>query len=124
MNCKVGGALRSLGKTLSFHSTRSRSSSQAPSRAGFEMDIDLPSPSEHHTLSSRSQCEERYELTSLNQILLPLRPQVEILNVLKTNEFTHTPIFDSTLLHETRMDYEFELIFRMIGLEDAWEINE
>jgi len=88
------------------------------------MDIDLPSPSEHHTLSSRSQCEERYELTSLNQILLPLRPQVEILNVLKTNEFTHTPIFDSTLLHETRMDYEFELIFRMIGLEDAWEINE
>jgi len=88
------------------------------------MNIDRPSPSEHHTPSSSSQREERYELTSLNQILLPLRPQVEILNVVKTKEFTHTPIFDNTLLHETGMYSEFELIFRMIGWEDAWEINE
>jgi len=88
------------------------------------MDIDLPSPSEHHTPSSSSQWKERYELTSLNQILLPLRPQVEILNVIKTKEFTHTPIFDSTLLHETGMDSEFKLIFRMIGWEDDWEITE
>jgi len=88
------------------------------------MEIDPPSPSEHHTPSSSSQREERYELTSLNQILLPLRPQVEILNVVKTKEFTHTPIFDSTLLHETGMDSEFKLIFRMIGWEDAWEITE
>jgi hypothetical protein len=115
MNRKVGGALRSIGRTLSFHSTRSHSSSQEPSRAGSGIDIDPPSPSEHHTRSSSSQQEERYELTNLNQILLPLRPQLEILNVLKTKEFTHTPIFDSTLLHETGMDSEFELIFRMIG---------
>jgi hypothetical protein len=87
------------------------------------MDIDPPSSSEHHTPSSSSQWEERYQLTSLNQILLSLRPQVEILNVVKTKEFTHTPIFDSTLLHETGMDFEFELIFRMIGWEDAWEIT-
>jgi hypothetical protein len=114
MNRKVGGALRSLGKTLSLHSTRSRSSSQAPSRAGSGMDIDPPSPSEHHIPSSSSQWEERYELTSFNQILLPLRLQVEILNVLKTKEFTHTPIFDITLLHETGMDSEFELIAHWI----------
>jgi hypothetical protein len=73
------------------------------------MDIDPPSPSEHHIPSSSSQWEERYELTSFNQILLPLRPQVEILNVIKTKEFTHTPIFDSTFLYETRTDFEFEL---------------
>jgi len=88
------------------------------------MDIDSLSSSEHHTSSSSSQWEERYELTSLNQILLPLRPQVEILNVVKTKEFTHTPIFNSTLLHETGMDSELELVFRMIGWEDAWEITE
>jgi len=44
--------------------------------------------------------------------------------VVKTKELTHTPIFDSALLHETGMDSEFELIFRMIGWEDAWEISE
>jgi len=88
------------------------------------MDIDPPSPSEHHTPSSSSQGEERYELTNLNQISLPLRPQVEILNVVKTKEFTHTPIFDNALLHETGMDYEFVLIFRMIGWEDAWQITK
>jgi hypothetical protein len=88
------------------------------------MDIDPLSPFEHHTLSSSSQREERYKLTSLNQILLPLRPQVEILNMVKTKEFTHTLIFDNTLLHETGMDSEFELIFRMIGWEDASEITE
>jgi len=88
------------------------------------MDIDPSSPSEHHTPSSSSQREERYELTNLNQILLTLRPQLEILNVVRTKEFTHTPIFYNALLHETRMDFEFELIFRMIGWEDVWEIIE
>jgi len=44
--------------------------------------------------------------------------------VVKTKEFTHTLIFDNALLHETEMDYEFELIFTMIGWEDAWEITE
>ena len=85
------------------------------------MDIDPP---KYHTPSSSSQREERYELTDLNQISLPLRPQVEILNVVKTKEFTHTSIFDIALPHETGMDSEFELIFRMIGWEDAWEITE
>ena len=88
------------------------------------MNIDPPSPPKNHTPSSSSQREERYELTNLNQISLPLRPQVEILNVVKTKEFTHTPIFDNALLHETRMDSEFELIFRMIGWEDAWKITK
>jgi hypothetical protein len=50
--------------------------------------------------------------------------QVEILNVVKTKEFTHTPIFDNALLHETGMDFEFELIFGIIGWKDAWEITE
>jgi len=85
------------------------------------MDIDPP---KYHTPSSSSQREERYELTDLNQISLPLRPQVEIFNVVKTKEFTHTPILDNALLHETGMDSEFELIFRMIGWEDAWEITK
>jgi len=44
--------------------------------------------------------------------------------VVKTKEFTHTPIFDNALLHETGMDSEFEMIFRMIGWEDAYEITE
>ena len=44
--------------------------------------------------------------------------------MVKTKEFTHTPILDNALLHETGMDSEFELIFRMIGWEDAWEITQ
>jgi len=124
MNRKVGGALRSIERTLSFCGTWSCSSSQAPSCTGSGMDIDPPSPYKHHTPSSSFQHEERYELTSLNQILLPLRLQVEILNVVKTKEFTHTPIFDNALLHETGMDFEFELIFGIIGWKDAWKITE
>jgi len=83
------------------------------------MDVDLPSPPKYHTLSSSSQREERYELMNLNQISLPLRPQVEIFNVVKKKEFTHTPILDNALLYETRMDSEFDLIFRIIGWEDT-----
>jgi hypothetical protein len=88
------------------------------------MDINPPSPSENHTPSSSSQREERYELTNLNQNSLPVRPQIEISNVVKTKEFIDTSIFDNALLHETRMDSEFELIFRMIAWENAWEITE
>jgi len=78
------------------------------------MDVDPPSPPEYHTLSSSSQREERYELMDINQISLPLRPHVVLFNMVKTKEFTHTPILDNSLLHETGMDSEFELIFRMM----------
>ncbi|CAN6281989.1 unnamed protein product [Urochloa humidicola] len=124
MSKKLRSAARSLGRALSFRSTRSQSSSQVPSFVSSGMDIDPPSPFEYDNPSSSSQQEERYELTNINQISLPLRPQTEIFNVVKLKEFTHTPMFDDTLLHKTGMDSEFELIFRNIGWEDAWQVTE
>jgi hypothetical protein len=43
---------------------------------------------------------------------------------LKDKEFTSTPLIDADLLQKTGMDSKFELIFRNIGWEEAWHLNE
>lgn len=99
---KVKGAIRSLGRALSFR-TRSQTSSRAPSYVGSDMDVDAPTPSVHATSSSSShQEEERYELTDISHIKLLTRPEKGICNMIRHKEFTHTPMFDVNLLHENR----------------------
>jgi hypothetical protein len=48
----------------------------------------------------------------------------EIYKKLKDRDFILTPAFDPALLQAIGMDSEFDLVFKNIGWEDAWEINE
>ena len=43
---------------------------------------------------------------------------------LKTRRFILTPAYDPALLQSTGMNAEFEIIFKTIGWENVWEINE
>ena len=43
---------------------------------------------------------------------------------LKTRRFILTPAYDPARLRSTGMDTKFEIIFKTIGWENVWEINE
>ena len=43
---------------------------------------------------------------------------------LKTRRFILTPTYDPALLQSTGMNTEFEIIFKTVGWENVWEINE
>ena len=122
MTKRLESAAKSLGRALSFHSTRSQTSSRAPSRADSKMEVDTPSPVVHE---SSSQGEPpRYILTNDSQITLLTRIEKGVFNSIKDNEFFHTLVFDNALLVATGMDTEFELVFRIMGWENACAITE
>jgi hypothetical protein len=109
--------------SLSFSSTRSRTSSWAGSSyAGSEMDVDPPSPTIRS--SSRQAQEVIFTLLRDNQIKFEDDREKEIYKKLKDRKFTHTPAFDLDLLQSIGMDSELDIIFRNVGWEDAWGINE
>jgi len=43
---------------------------------------------------------------------------------LKTQRFILSPAYDPALLHATGMDLELEIIFKTIGWENVWQIDE
>ena len=43
---------------------------------------------------------------------------------LKTRRFILTPAYDPALLCSIGMDTEFEIIFRTVGWENVWQIDE
>jgi hypothetical protein len=115
MSKKVKKALTSM---LSFHSTRSRSSSPVgSSRVDFEMVIDPPSP----IVQGSSLCQQAkvYTLLRDNQIKFQDDQEKEVYKLVKDKKFTSTPVMDLDLLQTIGMDSEFQLIFRNIIWEDA-----
>ena len=46
------------------------------------------------------------------------------LQAINTRRFIPTPAYDPTLLHALGMDLEFEIIFRNVGWENVWHIDE
>ena len=102
---------------ISFHSTRSSSS-----RASTDMEVDPLSPAVG--ASSRSAPVERNVLLQEKQLKLRGDRQKNIYKKLKTQDFVLTPAYDPALLQATGMTIEFELIFKTVGWEDAWEIDE
>jgi hypothetical protein len=48
----------------------------------------------------------------------------KIFKVLKNKAYTHTPVLNLALLHETGMDAKFDLIFPFVGWELFWDITE
>jgi hypothetical protein len=98
MSKKLKNAAKSLGRALSFHSTRSRKSSQAASsRAASEMEVDPPSPVVH---GSSSQYREPEVLTLTRDSHIKFKDDRErgIYEWLKNKEFLHTPNFNNNLL--------------------------
>ena len=106
-----------LKRVASFHSTRSSSS-----RASTDMEIDPPSPA--IGASSRSSLAERNILLQEKQLKLWGETEKNIYKQLKTQRFILTPIYDPALLQAACMNTEFETIFKAIGWENVWEIDE
>jgi predicted double-glycine peptidase len=48
----------------------------------------------------------------------------DVFKQLKIQRFILTPTYDPALLHATGMDAEFEIIFRTVGWENVWQIDE
>ena len=102
---------------MSFHSMKSSSS-----RASTDMEVDPPSP----TIGApcRSAPVERNVLLQEKQLKLRRDREKNIYKKQKTQDFILTLAYDRALLQATGMTAEFELIFKTIGCEDAWEIDE
>ena len=86
------------------------------------MEVAPPSPAVG--APSRSAPVERNVLLQEKQLKLRGDRQKNIYKKLKTQDFVLTPAYDPALLQATGMTIEFELIFKTVGWEDAWEIDE
>ena len=86
----------------------------------------------HGSQSSISRCRSaiRSAPVETNVLLqekqLKLRGDMEkdIYKKLKTRRFVLTPAYDPAQLQATGMNTKFELIFKAVGWEDVWGINE
>jgi len=85
------------------------------------MEVDPPSPTTG--ASSRSAPVDRNVLLQEKQLKFRCGTE-KIYKKLKTQRFVPTPAYDPALLQATGMNTEFELIFKAVGWEDVWEINE
>ena len=106
-----------LKRAVSFRTTRSSSS-----QASTDMEVNHPSPATG--ASSRSTPVERNVLLQEKQLKLRDHTKKDIYKKLKTQRFVLTPAYDPVLLQATGMNTKFELIFKAVGWEDLWEINE
>ena len=86
------------------------------------MEVDPPSP----TIGAPSRSAPAEMNVLLQEMQLKLRGDREknIYKKLKGRDFILTPAYDLALVQATGMIAGFELIFRTIGWEDAWEIDE
>jgi len=55
---------------------------------------------------------------------LKTRREKEVFQQLKYKSFIHIPTLDLILLQETGMDTKFDMIFRMLGWMNFWNITE
>ena len=111
---KLLGKLKRVGPS---HSTRSSSS-----RASADMQIDVPSPAAG--APPRSSSAERNILLEEKHLKLRNKREKDAFKELKTRRFIHTSAYDPALLQATGLDVEFDFIFRTVGWESVWNINE
>ena len=109
--------MKSVSKALKNMGTRS--SSRLSSHQS-EMSIDL-TPLQAPSSSSGTRVKV---LVKTGDLGLKIRREKEVLQQLKNREFIHTPTLDPILLTEISMDTEFDLIFRMVGWTNFWDITE
>jgi hypothetical protein len=90
---------------------RTRSSTQASSRAGYDMSVVPPtSPAHASSLSPAPKI-----LLKPNQLGLCDSREKDVYKKIKDKEFTHTPTFDLALLQEASMSTKFDTIFSLLG---------
>jgi hypothetical protein len=111
---KVIGKLKC---AVSFRSTRSSSSCAST-------DIEVGPPSLAVRAPSHSAPMERNVLLQEKQLKLRDDTEKDTYKKLKTQRFVLTLAYDLALLQAIGMNTEFELIFKAIGWEDIWKINE
>lgn len=104
------GALKSVG---------TRHSSRLSSR---QSDMSVDPPTEHAPSSSSGTV--RKVLLKTSDLGLKTQREKDVFQKLKNRNFIHTPAIDPTLLQETGMDTEFDLIFQMLGWTDFWNVTE
>ena len=86
------------------------------------MQIDVPSPAVG--APTGSSLAKRYILLEEKHLKFWNKMEKEAYKQLKTWRFIHTSVYDPALLHITGMDLEFEIIFRTVGWENVWHIDE
>lgn len=67
---------------------------------------------------------ERNILLEEKQLKLQNKMETDIYKTLKTRRFILTPVYDLALLQSTGMDAKFKIIFKTVGWEKAWEVDE
>jgi len=58
------------------------------------------------------------------QLKLRNKMEKDAFKQLKIRRFILTPSYDPTLLCSTGMDTKFEIIFKTVGWENVWQIDE
>ena len=109
--------LGKLKRAGSSHSMRSSSS-----RVSADMQIDVPSLVVG--APPRSSSAKRNILLEEKHLKLRNNREKDALKELKTRRFIHTSTYDPALLQVTGMDVEYDFIFRTVGWESVWNINE
>jgi len=109
--------VKNAGKAVKNIGTRS--SSQHSSHPS-EMSVD-PTPTQAPSSSSDQQVKV---LLKIGDLGLKTRREKKVYQQLKNKDFIHTPTLDPILLQETGMDTEFDLMFRMLGWTNFWNITE
>jgi len=86
------------------------------------MQIDVPSPT--IGASSGSSSAEKNILLEEKHLKLRDKTEKEVYKQLKTRRFILTPAYDPALLQSTGMNTEFKIIFKTLGWENVWQIDE
>ena len=85
------------------------------------MQIDVPSPTVG--APSRSSSVENIHLEE-KHLKFWNKTEKDTYTKLKTQRFILTPTYDPALLRSASMDTKFEIIFRTIGWDNVWQIDE
>ena len=109
--------LGKIKRAASFRSTRSSSS-----RESADKDVNPPSPAVGR--SSQAAPVEKNVLLQEKQLKLHGDREKDVYKKLKNKDFVLTPTYDPALLQATHMNSEFDLIFKTVGWENAWDIDE
>ena len=86
------------------------------------MQIDVPSPA--IGVPPQSSLAEKNILLGEKHLKIWNKTEKDAIKQLKTQRFIHTPTYDPALLHAIGMDLEFEIIFRTVGWENIWKIDD
>ena len=115
---KISKIIGKLKRAVLFRSTRS-----SLSQASTDMEVNPPSLAVGAS-SRLAPTERRNVLLQEKQLKLWDDLEKDINKKLKTWRFVLTLAYDLALLQATGMNTEFEIIFKAVGWEDVWEINE